>query len=175
MRSSLAALALVVIAALLLADLASDLGSGASAFHVAAEGTAVVAAAFGVVELVRQVRHVTREAQELRTHLATSRADAERWRGEAGRFIEGLGAAIDRQLERWGLSAAEKEIALLLLKGLGHKEIAVIRDVSETTVRQQARAIYRKAGLAGRHELAAFFLEDLLEPQVTAADRASAS
>jgi DNA-binding NarL/FixJ family response regulator len=37
--------------------------------------------------------------------------------------------------------------------------------VSETTVRQQARAIYRKAGLSGRHDLAAFFLEDLLGPR----------
>ncbi len=174
-RSSLAALALVAVAGLLIADVAADLGSGASAYHLAAEGTAIVAATIGVVAFLRQVRRVTREAQELRASLATSRADAERWRGEAARFIEGLGVAIDRQLERWALSAAEKEIALLLLKGLGHKEIAVLRDVSETTVRQQARSIYRKAGLTGRHELAAFFLEDLLGPQVTAADRASAS
>ena len=75
-----------------------------------------------------------------------------------------LGAAIDQQLERWGLTAAEKEVALLLLKGLSHKEIATARDVAESTVRQQARALYRKAGLGGRHDLAAFFLEDLLGP-----------
>jgi len=73
--------------------------------------------------------------------------------------------AIDDQLERWHLSAAEKEVALLLLKGLEHKEIAQLREVAETTVRQQARSLYRKAGLAGRHELAAFFLEDLLGPR----------
>jgi DNA-binding NarL/FixJ family response regulator len=56
-------------------------------------------------------------------------------------------------------------VALLLLKGLSHKEVAGLREVSETTVRQQARAIYRKAGLSGRHDLAAFFLEDLLGPR----------
>jgi DNA-binding CsgD family transcriptional regulator len=72
--------------------------------------------------------------------------------------------AIDVQLERWSLSPAEKETALLLLKGLGHKEIAQVLDKSERTVRQQAMAVYRKAGLAGRAELAAFFLEDLLLP-----------
>ncbi len=81
------------------------------------------------------------------------------------RPIDGLAGAIDEQLERWHLSAAEKDIALLLLKGLEHKEIAELRGVSETTVRQQARSLYRKAGLAGRHELAAFFLEDLLGPR----------
>jgi hypothetical protein len=31
-------------------------------------------------------------------------------------------------------------------------------------VRQQAIAVYRKSGLAGRAELSAFFLEDLLLP-----------
>jgi hypothetical protein len=38
-------------------------------------------------------------------------------------------------------------------------------QIGETTARQQAGAIYRKAGLSGRHELAAFFLEDLLGPR----------
>jgi hypothetical protein len=31
-------------------------------------------------------------------------------------------------------------------------------------VRQQALAVYRKSGLNGRNDLAAFFLEDLLLP-----------
>jgi DNA-binding NarL/FixJ family response regulator len=55
-------------------------------------------------------------------------------------------------------------VALLLLKGLAHKEIADARETSERTVRQQSLAIYRKAGLSGRAELSAFFLEDLLLP-----------
>ena len=54
---------------------------------------------------------------------------------------------------------------MLLLKGLSHKEIAAIRNVGEATVRQQAGSIYRKAGLEGRRDLAAFFLEDLLGPR----------
>ncbi len=41
-----------------------------------------------------------------------------------------------------------------------------MRNISEATARQQARAVYRKAGLAGRHDLAAFFLEDLVLPNV---------
>jgi DNA-binding CsgD family transcriptional regulator len=78
--------------------------------------------------------------------------------------LAGLGVAIDRQFERWALSPAEKEVALLLLKGLSHKEIAGVRSVTEATARQQARAVYKKAGLSGRHDLSAFFLEDLLLP-----------
>jgi hypothetical protein len=55
-------------------------------------------------------------------------------------------------------------VAMLLLKGLGHKEAASVLDRSERTVRQHAVSVYRKSGLAGRAELSAFFLEDLLLP-----------
>ena len=51
-----------------------------------------------------------------------------------------------------------------MLKGLSHKEIADIRATSETTIRQQALAVYRKSDLRSRAELSAFFLEDLLLP-----------
>jgi DNA-binding NarL/FixJ family response regulator len=42
------------------------------------------------------------------------------------------------------------------------KEIAGVRKVKEKTVRQQATQIYAKSGYAGRHELAAHFIEDLI-------------
>ena len=79
-------------------------------------------------------------------------------------MLQGLGAAIDRQFDRWALTPAEREVALLQLKGLRHKAIADLRNTSERTVRQQALAVYRKSGLNGRNDLAAFFLEDLLLP-----------
>ena len=78
--------------------------------------------------------------------------------------LRGLGEAIDAQFDRWGLTPAEREVALLILKGLSHKEIAAVRESSERTARQQARAIYAKANLSGRAALSAFFLEDLLLP-----------
>lgn len=90
--------------------------------------------------------------------------ESQSWRAENQKFTQGLSESIDRQLERWSLSSAEKEVTLLLLKGLGLKEIASIRGVAEKTVRAQATVVYNKSGLAGRSELAAFFLEDLLSP-----------
>lgn len=78
--------------------------------------------------------------------------------------MRGLSQAVDEQFDRWRLSPAEKEVGLLLLKGLSHREIADARAVTEATARQQARALYKKAGLSGRHDLAAFFLEDLMLP-----------
>ena len=69
---------------------------------------------------------------------------------------------IDEQFNQWAFSRGEKEIALLLIKGLSMKEIANIRGSNENTVRQQASQIYKKSHLAGRMELSAFFLDDLL-------------
>jgi DNA-binding NarL/FixJ family response regulator len=57
-----------------------------------------------------------------------------------------------------------RSYGLLLLKGFSHREIAELRETSERTVREQARALYRKASLKGRASLSAYFLEDLLVP-----------
>lgn len=75
-----------------------------------------------------------------------------------------LGRLIQKQLEDWQLTPSEREIALFLIKGLTIDEIATLRGTKPKTIRQQASSIYRKAGISGRHELAAFFLEDLLNP-----------
>lgn len=114
--------------------------------------------------IVQSARTAQEEALGLAARLEASEAEATRWRDEARDLVQGLGAALDRQFERWALSPAEKEVALLLLKGLSHKEIAEVRSITEATARQQARAVYKKASLSGRNELAAFFLEDLLLP-----------
>lgn len=153
-------------------DLATDLGHGIELRHAIAEGSVVLVGLAGAAWMIARLRTLAEEARSLgadlvasREALDASRAEAERWRTEAGDLIAGLGSAIDAQFARWGLSAAEQDVALLLLKGLSHKEIGEIRGTGEATARQQARAIYRKAGLQGRHDLAAFFLEDLLGPR----------
>ena len=71
-------------------------------------------------------------------------------------------ALIQEQMRDWDFTTSEKEVALLLLKGLSFEEIATIRSTKDKTVRQQATSIYCKAGVAGRHELAAWFFEDFL-------------
>ncbi len=92
------------------------------------------------------------------------RGERDAWRERAETLLRGLGEAIDAQLREWQLTPPERDTALLLLKGYGHKEIASLAGRSERTVRQHAVAVYRKSGLGGRAELAAFFLEDLLLP-----------
>ena len=71
---------------------------------------------------------------------------------------------MENQFREWGMTAAEREVGLLILKGLNHKQIAALRGTSEATVRQQAQAIYRKAALPGKAAFSAYFLEDLFAP-----------
>jgi DNA-binding CsgD family transcriptional regulator len=156
---------LAVVIAMIATDLMNDSGEGVSLWHVLAEGMAGVVATFGLLYLLRGTYSLK---HRLSAEVAKSTAlqeESERWRADARRHIDGLSRAIDRQLTQWNLTVAEKEVTFLLLKGLGFKEIATVRNTSERTARAQSIAIYAKAGLSGRSELAAFFLEDLLLPQ----------
>lgn len=98
----------------------------------------------------------------LSRQLDEARVVAEHERERTREVLSGLGEEIDKQFDTWQLTTAEREVALLILKGLRHKEIAALRNTTERTVRQQALAVYKKAGLDGRTDLAAFFLEDFL-------------
>ncbi|HEU5073612.1 MAG TPA: LuxR C-terminal-related transcriptional regulator [Polyangiaceae bacterium] len=171
---TLTLIAFALMASLAAADLLSDLREGTTISHVVVEGTILLVGFLGAALVARKLMLVTRmartataEASSLAGELAKSTAEAERWRNEARDLMRGLSQAIDEQFDRWQLSPAEKEVALLLLKGLTHREIAEARSVTEATARQQARAVYKKAGLSGRHDLAAFFLEDLMLPPGT--------
>jgi DNA-binding CsgD family transcriptional regulator len=157
-----------VIAVLVILDVIADLREGAAFGHVAVEAGIGLAALAGLIALtgrvVGEARVARRTATALSTDLESTRQAAAQWRREAQGLIQGLGAQIDAQFSKWNLTGAEKEVALLLLKGFSHRDVARLRRVTEATARQQARAIYTKAGLTGRHDLAGFFLEDLMLP-----------
>lgn len=153
-----------VIAGLIAADIAADYGSGTATSHLLTEAAVMALALAGAATLWQQFRSARAQAAQLSVDLAAARQEAERFRNEAREALRGLGEAIDRQFARWQLTPAEREVGLLLLKGLSHKEVAAARSTSETTIRQQALAIYRKSDLRNRSELSAFFLEDLLLP-----------
>jgi DNA-binding CsgD family transcriptional regulator len=126
--------------------------------------TPLVLTSVGVVLLFRVSQRQRDEHLQIIRDLEIARVQGHRWRSESRSLLNGLGQAIDAQFSRWNLTDAEREVALLLLKGLSTKEIAAVRAVSERTVREQSGAIYTKASLTGRAALAAFFLEDLLAP-----------
>lgn len=155
---------LFLIAALLAFDVGSDLRQGASRWHVVLELSAGIAATAGASYLLRDTVRLRRRIASQDRDLSAWRAEAAAWQAQARKHVDGLSRSIDAQLGCWRLSAAEKEIAFLLLKGLSLKDIARLRGTGEKTVRAQSAAVYAKSGMGGRTELSAFFLEDLLVP-----------
>lgn len=158
------AVTFAAIALLMALDLAGDRDTGADPWHLFVEAAVMVAAVGGAFMMWQMLRAAEARAASLDVDLAATRAEAARFQAEAAEALRGLGEAIDTQFSRWQLTPAEREVGLLLLKGLSHREVSDLRETSEQTVRQQALVIYRKAGLRNRAELSAFFLEDLLLP-----------
>lgn len=161
---TLIAVILLLIIVMVLVDLVNDAGQGVGIWHLLAEGLMALAALVGVFLLVRGSMALKRSLVAERKISVELQAEAEKWRLQSKKFLEGLSNAIDDKLTAWKLTESEKEVAFLLLKGLSLKEIANIRGTTEKTARTQSIAIYAKSGLAGRSELSAFFLEDLLLP-----------
>jgi DNA-binding CsgD family transcriptional regulator len=134
---------------------------GFDLFEMALLALAVVFTTYSAQE----IREARIERSDLLDKLSSARAEGEKWRSEALVHANGLGSAIQRQFAEWRLTASECDVAMLMLKGFSHKEIAQLRNSSAATVRQQAAAIYGKSGLASRAGLAAYFLEDLFPAQ----------
>ena len=122
----------------------------------------LIASATGVAMLTGRFQQAREEKETLTRDLQMARAEGAAWRSQAQSYLAGLGEEIEKQFESWGLTGAEREVGLLMLKGFSHREIAGLRGTTEATVRHQARAAYQKSGLPGRAAFCAFFLEDLL-------------
>jgi DNA-binding NarL/FixJ family response regulator len=124
----------------------------------------IVGCSVCVALLSSRLREQEAGSFDLRHEIAHLRERDTQWRAELAGHFQELGAAMQRQFAAWGCTGAEQEVGLLLLKGFSHKEIARFRGASEATIRQQATALYQKAGLSGRAALSAYFLEELLQP-----------
>ena len=134
-----------------LAEIALDLG----------EKALIVAAMVAIALAVARLDGLDARQAVLRDRVDRALAEGRAWRAARAAEIAALGDAIQAEFRAWGLTPAEADVAGLLLKGASMKEIALARDTSEATIRQQAQAIYRKSGLSGRAELQAYFLDSL--------------
>ncbi len=99
----------------------------------------------------------------------------ERLRRASGAFMD----LLTERFQEWGLTPAEKDVALFAIKGLSTSDIAVLRSTSEGTVKAQTNAIYRKAGVSGRSQLLSLFIDDLMRDEtgglrLTASDHPAA-
>lgn len=98
----------------------------------------------------------------VRAHQRSAKAEAQ-LRVASGAFME----LMQERFTEWGLTAAERDVALFAMKGLSIQEISQVRQTSEGTVKAQTAAIYRKAGVSGRAQLVSLFIEDLMEEGIS--------
>ena len=159
---SLLALFLFLLSCASILDLALDDADDLTLSHMLVEGSIFVISLSAFFVLLHRVKLAQTEVKSVSKRLSAVTEEATLWKKRAGTFIEGLGKEIEHQFDLWHLTKTEQEVALMLLKGFSHQEIAHIYDRSERTIRQHAGVVYQKSNLSGRAELAAFFLEDLL-------------
>lgn len=101
--------------------IASDYRAGAAVPHLVLEFSLACGVAVGFTFVFRDSFHKSTKLKHSRSQIESKDIEAAKWRSESRKYVEGLGSAIDRQMTDWALSTSEKEVAILLLKGLSLK------------------------------------------------------
>ena len=134
-----------------------------SFFYLLQEAFVMVASFSGIVYLLWIIFLRAKEVDDIKARLQTANRNLSQSNEKLQAMSQQYREVINQQMVDWSFTPSEKEVAMLLLKGLSFEEIAGVRETKEKTVRQQATVIYRKSGLNGRHEFAAWFFEDFLQ------------
>jgi len=162
MKDRIIATALTLIMILNFVDVITDIKLGVPQWHILEEAIIVLMSGFGAGYLIYEIHKRSKQLEELAANLSESNVHLEKITDDMKRARREYSQVIHKQFDDWLLTKGEQQVGLLLLKGLSFKEIAVVRDTKEKTVRQQASTIYAKSELEGRHEFSAWFLEDFL-------------
>ncbi len=144
-----------------LVDVVQDFMEGANEAHTALELMMTAALIAGVAAMSWQLRLTLRRQNRLESEI----------RAASGAFHD----VLMEHFEDWGLTPAQRDVALLSLKGLSISEIAAARETAEGTVKAQLNAIYGKAGVSGRPQLLSVFIETLLGDGLARSAAASSS
>lgn len=116
--------------------------------HTWVESVAIVALIVGAALAVRELRKILVRNARVERELSAA----------SGAFH----AVIEQHFDQWGLSKAERDVALLSIKGMANGEIARMRNTADGTIKAQLAAVYRKAGVSSRADLISAVIEDLI-------------
>jgi DNA-binding NarL/FixJ family response regulator len=162
MRDKFIAVILLIIMCLNFFDVLTDISLGVPEWHILSESIIVIVSGIGALFLIKDIRARTSDIARLKKELLISDDKFRDISDEMKNARHEYSAVIQSQFAQWSLTPSEQNVAMLLLKGLSFKEISGVRNTKEKTVRQQASVIYSKASVEGRHEFAAWFLEDFM-------------
>ncbi|WP_298858768.1 helix-turn-helix transcriptional regulator [uncultured Sulfitobacter sp.] len=131
-------------------DVITDLSEGEHLddLHLALESIAAFALVGGVVFLMIELRRVLARMTDMDTGLKVAQ-------GQIAEVMDGF-------FDAWRLTDAERDVAVMLLKGLDNDEIARVRQTASGTVRAQTANIYSKSDTHSRAEFISLFMEELM-------------
>ncbi|MFN4141767.1 helix-turn-helix transcriptional regulator [Aestuariivirga sp.] len=98
-------------------------------------------------------------------HLLQRKASLERSVGMASAALQDV---IQSHFDEWKLTASERDVAALMVKGLSISEIAGVRGTAEGTVKAHLNAIYRKANARNRAEVLSTIMDTLIDKPLLA-------
>jgi DNA-binding CsgD family transcriptional regulator len=124
--------------------------------HLGLESAAAVALIAGVLFMMLELRRLLDRMGDLDAGLKVAR----------GQMTE----VMDGFFKDWNLTKAERDVALMILKGLDNEAIAQIRATANGTVRAQTTSIYAKSNTHGRPQFVSLFVEELMSGDFSTAD-----
>jgi DNA-binding CsgD family transcriptional regulator len=116
--------------------------------HTWIELLGVAALAIGAFVTLSQYRQLLHRNTKVERALGAARGDFQ--------------GAVEEHFRAWQLTEAERDVALLSIKGVPVAEIAIMRQTQPGTIKAQSAAIYRKAGVSSRAELISVVIEELI-------------
>ena len=139
-----------ICAIVFLADVVTDVVEGAGAvWGLVPEGLASLALFAGIgFEVLVLLRLLQRKASLERS---------------VGLASSALQTVIEGHFDDWKLTASERDVAALMVKGLSIAEIAKVRGSAEGTVKAHLNGIYRKANARNRAEVLSHIMDTLID------------
>lgn len=159
-----ASLFFLFISAASIADLRHDMLDHLSYTHMLIEIFTLIIALSGSAFFIFRTLRLFQQNSKLKVELAAEFSQRKSFQEKAMLYSNGLYKAIEDEFNKWDLTPVEREIGILILKGLSIKEMSLAQGSSDKTIQHHCTSIYKKSGLKGRTELSAYFLEDLLSP-----------
>ena len=118
-------------------------------WHIVVEALASISLLVAIFFQVQFLIEVLRRKQSL-----------ERTAQMANRAVHDI---IEKNFDSWALTASERDIAGLLVKGLSIAEIAKVRNSAEGTIKSHLNAIYRKSGTRSRADVMSQIMDSMID------------
>jgi DNA-binding CsgD family transcriptional regulator len=136
------------------ADVAAHRLAGASfasveLVHLIFETVAVFGLGYAVITLRQYLRLLQGEAESSKETIHMLR----------GNFDE----VLRDKFKEWSLTAAERDVTLLIIRGLSVADIAAARNTAQGTIKAQSTSIFRKIGVGSKTELMSVIIDEFLD------------